>query len=284
MSNKGEPWRKFVQTFFLAEQPNGYYVLNDIFRFLKEDTVDEDEASAQPVTIDGGAEPTSDVSAPVAAPLEEEPEPAPAPVAEPLPESEAEVHEEPQVNGHVKPEPEVEPETVPEAEVEEPEAPTSIPEEEAPIETTEPVTAAPEPAAPAPPAPAPTNAAPPVAATPQQQPTPAATPAPPTPSGPPVPKTWANLAAANSKKWGTAVASESRGTSEAPSQPPPVFGSQRPVQAGPGGAGRGFPPQQQQQQQQQQRAPVGDKDQHPLYQQAMALPTPQCFVKVGSAT
>ena len=32
MSNKGEPWRKFAQTFFLAEQPNGYFVLNDIFR------------------------------------------------------------------------------------------------------------------------------------------------------------------------------------------------------------------------------------------------------------
>ncbi|KAJ2989575.1 hypothetical protein NUW54_g8741 [Trametes sanguinea] len=41
MSNKGEAWRKFVQTFFLAEQPNGYFVLNDIFRFLKEESVDE---------------------------------------------------------------------------------------------------------------------------------------------------------------------------------------------------------------------------------------------------
>ena len=34
MSNKGEPWKKFVQTFFLAEQPNGYFVLNDIFRWV----------------------------------------------------------------------------------------------------------------------------------------------------------------------------------------------------------------------------------------------------------
>ena len=32
MSNRGDPWKKFVQTFFLAEQPNGYFVLNDIFR------------------------------------------------------------------------------------------------------------------------------------------------------------------------------------------------------------------------------------------------------------
>lgn len=37
MSNDGNPNRKFSQTFFLAEQPNGYFVLNDIFRYLKDD-------------------------------------------------------------------------------------------------------------------------------------------------------------------------------------------------------------------------------------------------------
>lgn len=37
MSNDGNPNRKFAQTFFLAEQPNGYYVLNDMFRYLKDD-------------------------------------------------------------------------------------------------------------------------------------------------------------------------------------------------------------------------------------------------------
>ncbi|KAF8251649.1 NTF2-domain-containing protein [Wilcoxina mikolae CBS 423.85] len=37
MSNNGLPNRKFSQTFFLAEQTNGYYVLNDIFRYLKDD-------------------------------------------------------------------------------------------------------------------------------------------------------------------------------------------------------------------------------------------------------
>jgi len=37
LSNKGEPSRKFVQTFFLAEQTKGvYFVLNDIFRYLEE--------------------------------------------------------------------------------------------------------------------------------------------------------------------------------------------------------------------------------------------------------
>ncbi|KAH8111548.1 hypothetical protein DFH11DRAFT_1791526 [Phellopilus nigrolimitatus] len=43
MSNRNEAWRKFVQTFFLAEQPNGYFVLNNIFRFLKEESVEDDE-------------------------------------------------------------------------------------------------------------------------------------------------------------------------------------------------------------------------------------------------
>ena len=37
LSNKGAEASKFCQTFFLAEQPEGYYVLNDIFRYLKED-------------------------------------------------------------------------------------------------------------------------------------------------------------------------------------------------------------------------------------------------------
>ncbi|OAL36188.1 hypothetical protein AYO20_04602 [Fonsecaea nubica] len=45
MSNKSEPHHKFVQTFVLAEQPNGYFVLNDIFRYLSddEDEIVEDE-------------------------------------------------------------------------------------------------------------------------------------------------------------------------------------------------------------------------------------------------
>lgn len=46
LSNRGGPWRKFAQTFFLAEQPNGYFVLNDIFRYIKEES-DEDEAVSE---------------------------------------------------------------------------------------------------------------------------------------------------------------------------------------------------------------------------------------------
>ncbi|KDE03439.1 hypothetical protein MVLG_06100 [Microbotryum lychnidis-dioicae p1A1 Lamole] len=44
-SNHGGPWRKFSQTFFLAEQPNGYFVLNDICRYIKEEG-DDDEINA----------------------------------------------------------------------------------------------------------------------------------------------------------------------------------------------------------------------------------------------
>lgn len=48
LSNNGGAWRKFAQTFFLAEQPNGYFVLNDIFRYLK----DEDEIEAEAEAVD----------------------------------------------------------------------------------------------------------------------------------------------------------------------------------------------------------------------------------------
>ncbi len=43
MSNKAAPHRKFVQTFVLAEQPNGYFVLNDIFRYINEEEEEEPE-------------------------------------------------------------------------------------------------------------------------------------------------------------------------------------------------------------------------------------------------
>lgn len=49
MANKGGPSQKFVQTFFLAPQNRGYFVLNDIFRYLKEDVSDFDENEQQEV-------------------------------------------------------------------------------------------------------------------------------------------------------------------------------------------------------------------------------------------
>lgn len=44
ISNKSQPHKKFTQTFVLATQTNGYFVLNDIFRFLIEE---EDEVEQE---------------------------------------------------------------------------------------------------------------------------------------------------------------------------------------------------------------------------------------------
>ncbi|KAJ1551625.1 hypothetical protein HK096_006458 [Nowakowskiella sp. JEL0078] len=73
LSNHGLPCHKFAQTFFLAEQPNGYYVRNDIFRFLKED-IDNDyentlEPTAEPLVREYIVTPVyEDLSAVVATP------------------------------------------------------------------------------------------------------------------------------------------------------------------------------------------------------------------------
>jgi len=58
LSNNGAPSQKFAQTFFLAVQgtkKNSYYVLNDIFRYIKEDIdsdfEDEEQDSANEVDV-----------------------------------------------------------------------------------------------------------------------------------------------------------------------------------------------------------------------------------------
>ncbi|KAE8145730.1 hypothetical protein BDV25DRAFT_170275 [Aspergillus avenaceus] len=70
ISNKSEPSRKFVQTFVLAEQPNGYYVLNDIFRYLvdEEEEIVNEAAPVAPAVEPVTEAPTESVaeSAPVA--------------------------------------------------------------------------------------------------------------------------------------------------------------------------------------------------------------------------
>lgn len=229
MSNHGDPWRKFVQTFFLAEQPNGYFVLNDIFRFLKEETVEGDDASEPeaesippaPITLVSVPEQVSEPALPPPAPaVAPEPVLAPPPVEEPpttvIPESivptPAPESTPQKVNGiHT-----TAPEPIPEL----PPVPALPAEPRAP--TPEPVAASPVPSvAPdiPPSAPAPVSA--------PTQPAPAAVVAPPPqPAAPPAPKTWANLAATNSKKWGAAVAQESRGTTEVPVSPAPVVVNQ----------------------------------------------------------
>ncbi|KAK4937772.1 hypothetical protein LTR10_021649 [Elasticomyces elasticus] len=66
MSNKSEPHHKFVQTFILAEQPNGYFVLNDIFRYLNndEDEIVEDEQPQADIPAEEPATPADGVVEP----------------------------------------------------------------------------------------------------------------------------------------------------------------------------------------------------------------------------
>lgn len=62
ISNKSAPHRKFVQTFVLARQTNGYFVLNDIFRYIaeeEEELVDQEESSARNAISSGYQEPIS---------------------------------------------------------------------------------------------------------------------------------------------------------------------------------------------------------------------------------
>jgi len=224
MSNRGESWRKFVQTFFLAEQPNGYFVLNDIFRFLKEESVEADDAEdfAEPDVVVAESEPAPEPSQTV------------TPAREPTP-------------------PPVVPPVVPPAA-----APSPVPSFTAPVEEP-PATDVPEPA-PQPPAPVPqpTPAAQPNGHTVVPEPdksvpvavaekspvlTPAPTPVPTTTSVAPAPpaataplaqpastapRSWASLAASNPKKWGSAVAQESRGLTETPVSPTPSSGTKMP--------------------------------------------------------
>ena len=270
MSNRGEPWRKFVQTFFLAEQPNGYFVLNDIFRFLKEETVESDESepeqstteveqvSAPPLPeIDSplsperpqSVSPTVDVQAPE--PVQTaSPTPSAAPAEEVAPAPESPIVE-PHTNGHAETEDDV-PEVFAPAVREK--SPTPEPEPAPSVESPAPV-----PSPTPPPAVSPAPSQPPAPVVPSQ------------PALPPAPKTWANLAAANPKKWGSAVAHESRGTSEAPaaSSSSPGSGTQTPVSH----HGPGTRPQHQQQQQ---------REPHPAYVAATNVSNPQCFVKVRS--
>jgi hypothetical protein len=56
MSNQSAPHRKFVQTFVLAPQTNGWYVLNDIFRYTLEET--DEPVAQEAVTIEDQPEAT----------------------------------------------------------------------------------------------------------------------------------------------------------------------------------------------------------------------------------
>ncbi|CAE6441170.1 unnamed protein product [Rhizoctonia solani] len=284
ISNAGEPWRKFAQTFFLAEQPNGYFVLNDIFRYLKEESTGDDDAD-EDVKEEEEVQEEEPVPEPAATQLHDVPEhppaqpepepvvslppPAPQETAAPEPAPEA-----PAVNGthseEKTPEPAKEttqlPSPSPEPEPEPAEEPT-------PADLTPPREPTPAPA----PVPAPTPAASAPAATPappaaeKPQPPAAAPFAPSAQSAQPAastgPKTWANLAATNSSKWGQ-VSADARGisTSAKPTTPTP---KPAPVAAAAAAPAR------------KEEAPVDTSNLPPQAQSAMAVNTAQCFIKLN---
>ncbi|KAH7344797.1 hypothetical protein B0J17DRAFT_624093 [Rhizoctonia solani] len=278
ISNSGEPWRKFTQTFFLAEQPNGYFVLNDIFRYLKEESSGDDEGEED---TKEEAEAQEGEPAPESAPVTQlhdvpehppaQPEPEPvvslppsAPQEPPAPEP---VPEAPAVNGnHVEektPEPAKETTQLPSPSPE----PEAQPEEEptpADLTPARGLTPVPAPAAVSAPAPAP---APPAAEKPQAPvAAPAAPPAPVQPvqpAAPSAPKTWANLAATNSSKWGQ-VSSDARGVSTSAAKP--TTPTPKPTPAAPP---------------RKEEPPVDTSNLPPQAQAAMAVNTAQCFIKLN---
>ncbi|CAE6395944.1 unnamed protein product [Rhizoctonia solani] len=273
ISNSGEAWRKFAQTFFLAEQPNGYFVLNDIFRYLKEESSGEDEGDEAKEEVDADAEeavaepaPTTqlhDVPEHPAAQPEPEPVVSLPPAAPQEPVAPEPVPEAPAVNGtHVE-------EKTPEPAKETTQLPSPSPEPE-PEPVEEPAPAETAPAPPLAPAPAPAaSPAPPAAEKPQVSAAAPAAPAPTQPAqpaAPPAPKTWANLAATNSSKWGQ-VSSDARGvsTSAKPATPAPA---PAPKPATPTPARK-------------EEAPIDTSNLPPQAQAALAVNTPQCFIKLN---
>ena len=175
--------KKFVQTFVLAQQPTGYFVLNDIFRYINEEGEEEpvenaqDESAAAPATL------VEDVEMPKAQPSTEDPV-APAVPAldtevvdkklEETVKEEAAVEETPATNGTAEDEEPVaasEPETAPEPEVAAKEVEEEVKEPEKPKD------------------PVPTPAV-------TRQPSTTKAQAPTQPAAPPKPLSWASRAAA----------------------------------------------------------------------------------------
>jgi hypothetical protein len=206
ISNQGQPHKRFVQTFVLAEQTNGYFVLNDIFRYLADEPEEDEDQQEQAAPANGVTEPAPTAAAPENADLNQSDEIATS--EEDLKKVDNKLHQAAQEEPSVE---EVAPaapaQQVPE-EVEQPaaeEAPAAVEDKAeeptaAPAETTEsekPAAAAPAPAKSA-------QKAAPVAM----------------PSGPPkpaAPRTWASLAA-SAHKVATPVVN-APAAQQAPSQP-----------------------------------------------------------------
>ncbi|KLU87405.1 hypothetical protein MAPG_06405 [Magnaporthiopsis poae ATCC 64411] len=77
--NKGGEPKKFVQTFILAKQPSGYFVLNDILRYINDDADDETaEAGVAAEEAEAAAPEAEDVPVEVEAPKSEPVDETPA--------------------------------------------------------------------------------------------------------------------------------------------------------------------------------------------------------------
>lgn len=214
MSNKSGPWRKFAQTFFLAEQPNGYFVLNDIFRYLKDEEETEEQAEEVEADVrndEGVAREENRDVAGAKVDVSAVMQPGATPSVQPIVASSDQQTKPPAITSANAPQDnsitaaDEGPQSVPEAVAEQPEsagdaAATAAQEPVAPEEAAKEETI---PAAVAAAGPAATGSAP-------AAPAPAAA-----PTGPPKPKTWANLAASNATTWGTAVRADAKGVSAA---------------------------------------------------------------------
>jgi hypothetical protein len=201
ISNQGNPHKRFAQTFVLAEQTNGYFVLNDIFRYLAEEPEEEEELNEPAAAANGVQE-----SAPTAA----EPESASLNQNDDVAKSEEDLTKVDEKLASAQAESTSEVAAPVEQTPEETEAPKA---EEAPAAASE--EAAKEPEAPVVEEPA----------QPEKPKAPASTPAPSKssvamPSGPPkpaAPRTWASLAASAHKVATPNVAPSS--SQQAPAQP-----------------------------------------------------------------
>ena len=227
MSNKAAPHRKFVQTFVLAEQPNGYFVLNDIFRYISEDEEEQPpeeetvsiDAPSSPIVLEPQPELKTLTSSDDPTALEQDAQQIDRKLEEQIsvPEAKVPLAEPIAPNGISTSEAETEPVDV------EPRAPSETVHEpqEALVDQAESTIAIEETEKPKDPDPTPVASPPkPAKASPAQTPTPAA------PPKSAAPKTWANLVAANTAPPAVPTSSTSS-TSLAPTQPkatapPPV--------------------------------------------------------------
>ncbi|KAL1992471.1 hypothetical protein VTN49DRAFT_4503 [Thermomyces lanuginosus] len=172
ISTRSQPSRKFTQTFVLAKQPNGYFVLNDIFRYLADE--DEEFVSGEPQ-----AQPAPE--APAAAPEQgAQKEETPAQVTSEEAASKVDQKLEEAVSG--KPDQVAEPTVQANGEATQPEKPAVPATPAAPA-----VPAETQPEKPSTPQSTPVGE-------PQKEAAPPAEKEPAPPAKPPAPKTWANVA------------------------------------------------------------------------------------------